>query len=115
MKYITAQVCTEKLANSKTKKMIDLGCGIGIIGEYVKKLDPEINITGIDLDDKRLEQAKSKNVYEKLMFCDVTSDEIDFSKFDLILTADVLEHLSFPDLFLTSLRNKIKDIEYLIS
>lgn len=46
-------------------KILDLGCGKGYVGEYLRK-DGFAHITGIDCSKNLLQIAESKKVYQKL-------------------------------------------------
>ena len=70
-------------------KILDLGCGSGLLGVALKT--KENKLTGIDISEQMLKLAAQKNVYDKLI-----NDEIgnflqnNHTHFDLITAADVL-------------------------
>ncbi len=73
-------------------KCIDLGCGTGLAGvEFHKKC---AHITGIDISEKMIAQAESKNIYTIL----VVAEAISFLKkkkgeYDLVIAADFLTYV----------------------
>jgi 2-polyprenyl-3-methyl-5-hydroxy-6-metoxy-1,4-benzoquinol methylase len=78
---------------------LEIGCGIGIISEFISKNVPEV--TGIDISEENIKFAKA--TVKKVEFhC---SDFLEFpvkEKFDLITLFDVLEHIPkeiHPDVF----------------
>ena len=55
--------------DSKSLKILDLGCGTGLLGPEIKKHCSKL--TGIDLSKKMLKVAKQKNVYDNLIQSDI--------------------------------------------
>lgn len=74
------------------KIVLDVGCSSG----YLKQLAPHNVFYGIDQDTKHLEQAERVAGYEKVFAIDVQHFEqfVTEKKFDVIVFADVLEHLT---------------------
>ena len=71
---------------------MDLGCGSGYLANAIKEILPSVNIVGLDI---AIKEAKIK--YPELRF--VKSDAEIFklkTKFDVIVSYGVLEHLSDP-------------------
>lgn len=73
-------------------KVLDLGCGTGICAPYFR--DIAADLTGIDLSENMLFQAKKMGGYDKLIQAEalqyLTSTE---DTFDLIIAADVLVYM----------------------
>jgi len=76
---------------NKDAKILDLGCGYGIIGIALKKNNPNLDMTLIDINDRAIYLSK-KNCDENDAECAVIKSDI-FSnpvlkdkKFDVILT-----------------------------
>ena len=72
----------------KFENVIDLGCGTGLCGKFLK--NKSSNLIGIDISPRILEKADKKNIYDKL----ICSNFIDYlkktsSQFDLFVAADV--------------------------
>ena len=86
------------------KKILDVGCGTGALGEALKKKG---NIVyGIDISKKSIEIAKKR--LDRVVQIDMeTENKLPFkeSSFDLIIFGDVLEHFRDP----LSVLNNIKD------
>jgi 2-polyprenyl-3-methyl-5-hydroxy-6-metoxy-1,4-benzoquinol methylase len=84
---------------------LEIGCGIGIISEFISKNIPVV--TGIDISEENIKFAKA-TVKSVNFHC---SDFLEFSskdRYDLITLFDVLEHIPkeiHPDVF-----KKIKEI-----
>ena len=82
-------------------RVLDIGCGVGIIGELLYK-NKECENYGIELDKISYEKAKKSGYYKdvynisienKKEFDDFLKKKI---KFDYIILADVLEHIKEP-------------------
>ncbi len=91
----------------KNKLVLDVGCSSGYLGVHSK----ENKFYGIEVDKERA--RKAKRVYKKVFVGDVeklTSSSFSFPKFDVIIFADILEHLVYPQKTLTYLINNfLKD------
>jgi len=89
--YILEQINKESI---KKLKILDVGCGGGIICEPLARLGA--NVTGIDFAPNNIKAAKIHSKKNKLninyMYKDIEKSKID-EKFDVILMFEVLEHL----------------------
>jgi ubiquinone/menaquinone biosynthesis C-methylase UbiE len=73
--YISPRVAAETLAKetaNRDLRIIDYGCGTGLVGEALKS-ERFGNIDGFDISDGMLEQARAKQVYTQLMQGDLTT------------------------------------------
>jgi predicted TPR repeat methyltransferase len=78
--------------------MLDLGCGTGLAGVAFRfKVD---TLVGVDLSPKMVEQARQKNIYNRLeiggLLEFLAGQNTAGQKYDLVLAADVFAYL--PDL-----------------
>ncbi|XP_070577796.1 methyltransferase-like protein 27 [Ptychodera flava] len=67
--YFTPKHAARSLSESVTDKgarILDCGCGTGLVGEELQKLGYH-NIDGVDLSEKSLEIARKKAVYKNLI------------------------------------------------
>ena len=91
MTYILEQVNNRKIKNLK---ILDIGCGGGIICEPLARLGAKV--TGIDFAPNNIKAAKIHSKKNKLkinyIYKDIEKSKLD-EKFDLILMFEVLEHL----------------------
>ena len=82
--------------NTKSKKILDFGCGIGSITEKIALYNPS-QIVGIDISKVSIDKAK-KNALEKNLDIKYSVDNCENSKlnpnsFDLIYGSGILHHL----------------------
>jgi SAM-dependent methyltransferase len=75
-------------------RVLDIGCGTGSISSMIRDLR-NAEVVGIEPHPERARKAESEGLE---IFCGVYSPEIPrrFGKFDVVLLADVLEHLVDP-------------------
>ena len=97
----------------KQKRVLDVGCGTGSLAKEMNKNHCEV--TGIELDDDSADVAQ---MYCKVLIRgDVESIELDkefYNYFDVIIFADVLEHLKDPSSVLKRFIKYLKDDGFLI-
>ena len=98
---------TFKLDNKKTPlkdiKILDIGCGGGLLSEPMCRLGAEV--TGIDASDKNIEVAKlhsNKNNLKINYFCSSPEKFVVKDKFDVILNMEIVEHVEDVNFFLNS-------------
>jgi len=87
-----------ELVPVNVKKVLDVGCSIGTIGEALKQKIEGAEVVGIEFDAQMAEVAKSK--LSKVITADVEkinlSEHFPSRYFDCIIFADILEHLRNP-------------------
>ena len=97
-KYLVAE---ENLALVRSlgtpRTVLDVGCGIGLNGAAAKRTGARV--TGIETDPGALEEARKR--LDEVIAVDITDDAavrvaLGVRRFDLILFADVLEHVADP-------------------
>jgi len=85
-----------QMIKSPPKEVLDVGCFCGGSGRWLKKQFPGVRVTGIEMLDKAAEVARE--VYDEVHVGKF--EEVDLSscqgKFDVIIAADVLEHMYNP-------------------
>lgn len=79
-------------SNSRYGQVIDLGCGTGLAGEQFRDL--AVELTGVDLSSKMVEQADRKEIYDHL-HCDDIVGFLENSRlsYDLVIAADVMVYI----------------------
>lgn len=102
---------------SPNKKIMEAGCGTGIISTYMASLG--YDVTEADIDDKILELAKRvskeyiKNSKPKFVKKDIMKLDYNKNEFDCIFSNGVLEHFSDEDI-LKTLKLQLKQSKYVI-
>ena len=90
-------------------KILDIGCGGGLISEPMYRLGGKI--TGIDASEKNIKVAKihaQKNNL-KIDYQNKSPEEVkEQSMFDIILNLEVVEHVNNLDLYLKSCARLLK-------
>lgn len=72
--------------------VLDLGCGTGRAGEVFRDLTGTLH--GVDLSAKMMEQAKAKNLYDKLVLDDFVHFMSECNEtFDLVLSVDAFLYM----------------------
>ena len=104
---------TFKLENKKTPlkdlKILDIGCGGGLLSEPMCRLGAKV--TGIDASDKNINVAKlhsKKNNLKIDYFCSSPEKFKIKDKFDVILNMEIVEHVEDVSLFLKSCTELLK-------
>jgi len=78
------------------KEVLDVGCASGYLGQHDKKKN---RFWGIEIDSKQAKIARQKKSYQQVIVADVEKtnlSRLSKNKFDVIVFADILEHLVDP-------------------
>src|SRR3989344_3076002 len=90
----------------KKSVVLDVGCNTGFLAKHLGKNNV---VDGIDINEKALKIAKKfcRNVYKR----DLYKNKLDLPRklYDVVVFADILEHLPQPDLILTDTRKYLKN------
>mgnify|MGYP006172987687 CR=1 FL=1 len=87
----------------KNLKILDIGCGGGLISEPMTRLGADV--TGIDASSKNINVAKShaKKKNLSITYLNTVPEELEAqTKYDMILNLEVIEHVEDLDLYLES-------------
>ena len=115
IEYITEKIKQEfNLVNRnnnflKDLKILDIGCGGGLISEPLARLGGEV--TGIDASEKNIKVAKlhSKKNNLNINYLNKSPEQLNNSeKFDIVLNLEVVEHVENVDLYIKSCSNLLK-------
>ena len=91
--------------------ILEIGCGTGATGSVLKGKNPDLIYVGLEIDEQAARIAGTR--LDKVLTIDiekVPSEQWNFEKesFDLIIAADVLEHLYDPWRVMYLLRGFLK-------
>jgi 2-polyprenyl-3-methyl-5-hydroxy-6-metoxy-1,4-benzoquinol methylase/glycosyltransferase involved in cell wall biosynthesis len=99
-----------ELIESAPKRVLDVGCFCGGTGRFLKRRFPDCEVIGIEMLEKAAQLAAK--VYDRVLIG--TLEQLDFERaglaphsFDVVVAADVLEHLFNPWRALLRLRELI--------
>ena len=102
-----------KLKNKKNPlekiKILDIGCGGGLLSEPMNRLGAEV--VGIDASDKNINVAKvhaKKNNLNIKYICSSPEKLKSNTKFDVILNMEIIEHVDNVEHFLKACSNLLK-------
>ena len=69
--HIQAAIALENIQSDTSVKILDLGCGTGLLGKALHDKRYS-NIDGVDFSEKMLGKAKQLNLYQNLFCMDLT-------------------------------------------
>lgn len=100
----------DNLVPFKGLKILDIGCGGGLLSEPMSRLGGEV--TGIDAGEKNIKIASAHlaKANTKVDYRNITVEELAKTEagFDIILNMEVIEHVDNPQLFLNSCTQLLK-------
>ena len=103
----------EERSSVEGKKVLDVGCGGGILAEALNELGA--NVTGIDASENTIGVAKShsSSMGSDVIYIQNTIEEFISShpneKFDVITCLEMLEHVPSPNEIIKSCSNLLKE------
>ena len=118
LKYRAPELIRDMLINcvgagTRFENVLDLGCGTGLSGEAFKPIAGRI--TGVDLSDRMLEQARAKKVYDELHCKEVNRFLTQTSEvYDLFISLDVFIYMGNLDQCFANIRKCAASVSHLI-
>ena len=100
---------SEKKTPLKKIKILDIGCGGGLLSEPMCRLGA--NVTAIDASKKNIDVAKihSKKNNLKIKYICTSPEKLEIKdKFDVILNMEIVEHVEDVNFFLRSCSNLLR-------
>ena len=96
-----------------TGRVLDFGCGDGffiqtLIGQNKTKRAADLKLTGLDIDQDKLREAKDKRIYQKLVRYDGKKLPFSNDYFEMVISNCVLEHVSDLSLVLKEINRVLK-------
>ena len=115
IEYITENIKKHfKVKKDKTNslegiKILDIGCGGGLISEPMTRLGAKV--TGIDASEKNINIAKMHSIESglKINYVNTSPEKLeDFETYDVILNLEIVEHVDNVDLYIKSCQKLLK-------
>lgn len=106
LKFITDSLAKAIPAGAN---ILDVGCGNGVISRHLGQFG--YNVLGIDISDKTIAVARSKNTLPNVRFDVISAEDLiaQGKQFDAVICSEVLEHLHKPEILLETLYKSLKD------
>ena len=103
------KISDQKINPFKELKILDIGCGGGLISEPMARLGAKV--TGIDASEKNIKIAKihSQESNLKINYLNSSPERLDKrEEFDIILNLEVIEHVENVELYIKSCNRLLK-------
>lgn len=90
-----AEIILNNICNVKIKNILEIGCGRGYYLKALQQIDSSLKITGIDLNEKYLIEAKKyiRNDNVKVIKGDANKLLFKDNSIDAIIASEILEHV----------------------
>jgi ubiquinone/menaquinone biosynthesis C-methylase UbiE len=85
-------------------RILEVGCGEGVVIEYLSRRVPGTRLDGVELDTGALARARARCPATSLLRADAYELPFRSRSYDLVLCLEVLEHLADPARALRELR-----------
>ncbi len=90
-------------------KILDVGCGTGDSLVLLNRLNPNIDLYGLDISEEMLKKARKKlNEKGVLKLGDVENTSFKSNFFDFVITTEAFHHFPNPDLALKEIYRVLK-------
>ena len=110
--YWREDLILKELSYQPEESLLEIGCGAGAVLGILGETFPDLKLSGIDLEPKQIEYAKSHlsnlNLDADLRVGDAIALPWDDNRFDNIYAIWFLEHLSTPQQVLTEAQRVLK-------
>jgi len=88
-----AKVIIENIGNINSKQVLEVGCGRGFYLKTLISICPKAKITGIEINQKYVDNAKSNIKGVRVMKADAHHLPFANNTFDRIIASEILEHV----------------------
>jgi 2-polyprenyl-3-methyl-5-hydroxy-6-metoxy-1,4-benzoquinol methylase len=97
------------------ERALDVGCSVGVTGEWLKKNHGVSEVVGLEINESAAREAEK--ILDRVITGDVETLKLDYPAgyFDLIIYADVLEHLRDPWGYVKKQSALLKDGGYVLA
>jgi ubiquinone biosynthesis O-methyltransferase len=98
----------ELVGKVKNKKILDIGCGSGFLAKEIREMGAQ-KVVGIDISNEAIKEAAK--VLDEAMVLDLQTEKLECQDnyFDIIIIAEILEHVLYPENILKEAKRLLKD------
>ncbi len=89
-------------------RVLEIGCGAGGMAKAIKFYRPDLDVSGIDISKKAINQARKDSSGVKFLKGNAYKIPFKDKSFDAVLMFDLLEHLDDPPKSLNEIRRVLK-------
>lgn len=104
---------SEAMKCGTVKKVLDLGCGKGDSVDYFRKMDPEIEWTGLDIQSSPEVESRRRKDAQFITY-DGNNVPFENGSFDLVYCNQVLEHAENPEKLISESARVLKNGGFLV-
>lgn len=98
------------IKKKSNQKILEIGAGGGDTIVKIKELGLATEVVGVDVTDLKLSNQKNPLI-DSFIIADILKDDLPFNKnyFDILIMADVIEHIHEPNLFIKNALKYLND------
>lgn len=115
-KYSSHSILLDWIVELDARKVLDLGCAGGLLGKALKEIWAG-ELVGLD-KDIAWQNSPDMKIYKKVIWADLDRCDInklvDNERFDVVVAADILEHLKRPENTIKQVYRQIDSKGYFI-
>jgi ubiquinone/menaquinone biosynthesis C-methylase UbiE len=86
----------EEIARLGPRRILDAGCGEGIVAAWLTQALPDVELVGVDAREDAVEEFRLRNPGVRAETGDLYGLPFERGEFDLVMAIEVLEHFERP-------------------
>lgn len=96
------------LQKRDSPNILEIGTGSGFFLEFIKEVYPAGSFSGVEYDERLIAETASRAPHANLVQGNAEQFDLGHSKFDLIVSFQVIEHLYQPEAMVANVRSHLK-------